>query len=72
MGSTCCGQAVGFIRGQGFALMSTGLMTLQGVGPMVIGGLAETIPIGMAIAAAGIGTLVIAGWLSASPTFTTE
>jgi predicted MFS family arabinose efflux permease len=51
-------------RGQAFALMSTGLMTLQGIGPMVIGGLAETIPIGMAIAAAGVGTLGIAGWLT--------
>jgi predicted MFS family arabinose efflux permease len=52
-------------RGQAFALMSTGLMTLQGIGPMVIGGLAEAIPIGMAIAVAGIGALGIAGWLTA-------
>jgi predicted MFS family arabinose efflux permease len=51
-------------RGQAFALMSTGLMTLQGIGPMVIGAVAETIPIGMAIGAAGIGTLGIAGWLT--------
>lgn len=52
-------------RGQAFALMSTGLMTLQGIGPMVIGGLAEVIPIGMAIAVAGFTTLVMAGWLTA-------
>jgi MFS family permease len=52
-------------RGQAFALMSTGLMTLQGIGPMVIGAVAETIPIGMAVAAAGIGPLGIAGWLTA-------
>jgi hypothetical protein len=32
---------------------------------MVIGAVAETIPIGMAVAAAGIGTLGIAGWLTA-------
>lgn len=52
-------------RGQAFALMSTGLMTLQGIGPIAVGTLGEVIPIGMAIAAAGIGTLVIAVWLSA-------
>jgi predicted MFS family arabinose efflux permease len=57
-------------RGQAFALMSTGLMTLQGIGPIVLGGVAEVLPIGTTIAVAGIGTLVIAGWLTASPTFT--
>jgi predicted MFS family arabinose efflux permease len=50
-------------RGQSFALMSTGLMTLQGIGPIGLGGLAEVIPVGPAIAAAGAGTLLVAMWL---------
>jgi MFS family permease len=57
-------------RGQAFALMSTGLMTTQGIGPVVAGGVAELLPIGTTIALAGIGTLAIAVWLTASPSFT--
>lgn len=57
-------------RGQAFALMSTGLMTSQGIGPMVVGAVAEVLPIGTTIAVAGIGTLAIAVWLTASPSFT--
>jgi predicted MFS family arabinose efflux permease len=52
------------VRGQSFTLMSTGLMTLQGMGPLAFGGLAELIPIGSAIAAAGVATLGVALWLS--------
>lgn len=51
-------------RGQAFALMSTGLMTLQGIGPIGLGALAEVIPVGTAMGAAGMAILVIACWLS--------
>jgi MFS family permease len=50
-------------RGQSFALMSTGLMTLQGIGPIGLGALAEVIAVGPAIGAAGAGTLLVAMWL---------
>jgi MFS family permease len=50
--------------GQGFGLLSTGLMTLQGVGPLVFGGLTEVVPVGTAMALAGIATLGVAAWLS--------
>ncbi len=50
--------------GQGFGLLSTGLMTLQGVGPVVLGGLTEFVPVGVAMAVAGVATLVIAGWIA--------
>jgi predicted MFS family arabinose efflux permease len=52
------------VRGQAFAVMSTGLMTLQGIGRMVFGGLAEVIPIGPAIGVAGIANVGIALWLT--------
>ncbi len=51
-------------RGQAFALMSTGLMTLQGIGPIALGALAEVIPVGTAMGAAGMAILVIVCWLS--------
>jgi predicted MFS family arabinose efflux permease len=47
-------------RGQSFTLLSAGLMTAQGIGPAVWGGLAELIPIGHAIAFAGVCTLLTA------------
>lgn len=50
-------------RGQAFGLMSTGLMTLQGVGPLVFGGLTEVMPVGPVMALAGVATLGVAGWL---------
>lgn len=50
--------------GQAFGLLSTGLMTLQGVGPLLFGGLTEVVPVGTAMALAGIATLGVAGWLS--------
>ena len=50
-------------RGQSFTLLSAGLMTAQGIGPAVWGGLAEVVPIGHAIAAAGVFTVVTAALL---------
>ncbi|WP_175250988.1 MFS transporter [Actinomadura sp. J1-007] len=47
-------------RGQAFGLLSTGLMTLQGTGPLVLGGVAEFVPVGGTLAVAGACTLVIA------------
>jgi predicted MFS family arabinose efflux permease len=52
-------------RGQAFALRSTGLMTLQGVGPVGLGLLAEVVPVETAIGAAGLAVVAIAlgqGW----------
>lgn len=43
-------------RGQAFALLSTGLMTLQGLGPALIGVIAETVSIELAMVVAGLGT----------------
>ncbi|MFI0356085.1 MFS transporter [Actinomadura sp. 9N407] len=47
-------------RGQAFGLLSTGVMTLQGAGPVLFGGLAEVLDIGQAIALAGTATLATA------------
>ncbi|WP_242910327.1 MFS transporter [Actinomadura terrae] len=47
-------------RGQAFGLLSTGLMTLQGVGPVVLGALAEVLPVGQALACAGAATSLTA------------
>jgi predicted MFS family arabinose efflux permease len=54
-------------RGQGFGLLSTGLMTLQGVGPLLLGVVAEYGSIGsaMVVAGAGTATVGIAWWLRA-------
>ncbi|MDQ3789156.1 MAG: MFS transporter [Actinomycetota bacterium] len=46
--------------GQAFGLLSTGLMTLQGVGPLVFGTVAEATSPGAAIAAAGAATALTA------------
>jgi predicted MFS family arabinose efflux permease len=51
-------------RGQAFGLLSTGLMTLQGLGPFVFGGLTEVLPVGTTMALAGVSTLGVAGWLA--------
>lgn len=48
------------LRGQGFTLMSTGIMTLQGLGPIVFGALGEFLPAGPVIALAGAATLITA------------
>ncbi|MFD5824163.1 MFS transporter [Lentzea sp. NPDC060358] len=50
-------------RGQSFTVLSAGLMTAQGVGPALWGALAELVPIGHAIAAAGIVTALTAAAL---------
>jgi predicted MFS family arabinose efflux permease len=47
-------------RGQAFGLLSSGLMTLQGVGPAVFGALAEVAPIRYAVALAGAATVAAA------------
>jgi predicted MFS family arabinose efflux permease len=47
------------LRGQAFALQFTGLMTLQGVGPLVSGGLAEVMPIALVMVACGVGTALV-------------
>lgn len=51
-------------RGQAFGLLSTGLMTLQGVGPLVFGVLTEVMPVGAVMALAGAATIGVAGWLT--------
>lgn len=51
-------------RGQAFGLLTTGMMTLQGVGPLVFGGFAEVVPVGTAMALAGVATLGIAAWIA--------
>jgi hypothetical protein len=52
------------VRGQAFSLLSTGLMTLQGVGPAVFGLAAEVIPVGVVMAAGGVATVLTAGWIA--------
>jgi MFS family permease len=47
-------------RGQAFGLLTTGLMTLQGLGPVLFGAVAELGPIRWAIAAAGAATVATA------------
>jgi predicted MFS family arabinose efflux permease len=51
-------------RGQAFGLQSTGLMTLQGVGPLVFGGLTEFVPVGVTMSLSGVATLAVAAWLT--------
>ncbi|GAB1514873.1 MFS transporter [Actinophytocola sp. KF-1] len=50
--------------GQAFGLLSTGLMTLQGVGPLVFGGLTEVVPVGVAMTLAGVATVGTAVWIA--------
>ncbi|MEW2087185.1 MFS transporter [Streptomyces sp. NPDC005283] len=55
------------LLGQAFALLGTGLMALQGIGPMVLGTLAEWTGYGAAVGAAGVATVATAvalrpGW----------
>lgn len=47
-------------RGQLFALLSTGMMVLQGVGPLVLGAVAEVTSPAVAIAVAGAATVLVA------------
>lgn len=54
------------IRGQAFGLLSTGLMTLQGVGPALFGLAAEVVPVGSAMAFGGVATVLTACWIAIS------
>jgi MFS family permease len=49
-------------RGQAFALLSTGLMTMQGLGPAVFGAIAQISSIGLAMVLAGTGTVLTGLW----------
>ncbi|MDL4777028.1 MFS transporter [Actinomadura xylanilytica] len=50
-------------RGHAFGLLSTGLMTLQGIGPLAVGALAEFVTVGPALAAAGVLILTVTALL---------
>jgi predicted MFS family arabinose efflux permease len=52
------------VRGQAFALLTTGLMTLQGVGPALFGLATEAVPVGVAMAAGGAATVLTAAWIA--------
>lgn len=51
------------LLGQAFALLGTGLMVLQGIGPLLFGALAEWTGYGLAVTAAGGATVVTAAAL---------
>ncbi|HEV2639178.1 MAG TPA: MFS transporter [Actinocrinis sp.] len=51
-------------RGQAFGLLGSGNMTAQGVFPALFGLVASVTAIGTAMAAAGLATVVTAGWLA--------
>ncbi|HEY0449117.1 MFS transporter [Actinophytocola sp.] len=57
-------------RGQAFGLMSTGLMTLQGVGPALFGLATEVVPVGVTMALGGVATVLTAVWIRVSDTET--
>lgn len=50
-------------NGQAFGLMSTGLMTLQGVGPAVFGLLTEAVPVGVSMGLGGLAAVGVAVWI---------
>lgn len=50
------------LRGQSFAVLGAGNMTVQGLGALAGGGLSEWIGIGPTMAVAGLLTILIAGW----------
>lgn len=51
-------------RGQAFGLMSTGLMTLQGVGPLAWGVLTEFVPVSLAVVLGGGVTILTGLWIT--------
>jgi predicted MFS family arabinose efflux permease len=51
-------------QGQAFGLLGSGLMTLQGIGPVLIGGVAGFAGTGRAMAVAGGATVVTALWMA--------
>lgn len=54
-------------QGQAFGLLSSGLMTLQGTGPVLAGVVAGLTTTGQAMAGAGAATIVTAGWMATWP-----
>jgi hypothetical protein len=44
--------------------MSTGMMTAQGLGPLLFGMLSAFVPVGTAIATAGVCAMAMAAWLA--------
>ncbi|MBB4905977.1 MFS transporter [Actinophytocola algeriensis] len=46
------------LQGQGFALLNTTTMTIQGIGPLVFGVFAEFLPVGLAIALTGVSSVL--------------
>jgi predicted MFS family arabinose efflux permease len=51
-------------QGQAFGLLSSGLMTSQGLGPVLVGVVAGLSGTGPAMAVAGAATVVTAGWMA--------
>ncbi|MEY9854487.1 putative MFS family arabinose efflux permease [Catenulispora sp. GAS73] len=51
-------------QGQAFGLLSSGLMTLQGLGPVLVGAVASLAGTGRAMAVAGGATVLTAGWMA--------
>ncbi|MFI6338717.1 MFS transporter [Streptomyces sp. NPDC050535] len=51
-------------RGQAFGLLNAGLMSVQGVGPVVFGAVAEFTDAGAAMALAGLATVCVAAYLA--------
>jgi predicted MFS family arabinose efflux permease len=47
------------VRGQGFAVLTTGLMTLQGIGPLLTGVVAEYVSISASMLVAGAATVLV-------------
>ncbi|HEX6351365.1 MFS transporter [Actinophytocola sp.] len=46
------------LQGQGFALLNTTTMTIQGIGPLIFGVFAEFLPVGVAIAMTGVSSVI--------------
>lgn len=46
------------LQGQGFALLNTTTMTIQGIGPLIFGVCAEFLPVGLAIALTGVSSVI--------------
>lgn len=46
------------LQGQGFALLNTTTMSIQGIGPLVFGVFAELLPVGLAIALTGVSSVL--------------
>ncbi|MFJ4831804.1 MFS transporter [Streptomyces sp. NPDC088747] len=51
-------------RGQAFGLLNAGLMSVQGVGPVLFGAVAEFTDAGVSMALAGLATVCVAGYLA--------